>query len=52
LDSGFPGFGCLGVVSSQSFHFVTNILSYSNSAFKIFFCTHTHTHTHTHTWLN
>jgi hypothetical protein len=31
--------------SSQSFYFVTNILSYLNSAFKIFVCTQTHTHT-------
>jgi hypothetical protein len=28
--------------SSQIFHFVTNILSSLNSAFKIFFCTQTH----------
>jgi hypothetical protein len=29
--------------SSQSFHFVTNILSSLNSAFMIFCCTQTHT---------
>jgi hypothetical protein len=29
--------------SSQSFHIVTNILSYLNSAFNIVGCTQTHT---------